>query len=1780
MNNETRSCHRPVAFAWCLEVVLLLGLLLQSPAYGFNLNVVGSDGTPITNFRWTLEEDDTKHSVPGTIAQPGVNYSLSFHTSYMPVLATGNQATLTALTGADPNKRYFISVLPDAINPDGSSQYTNGGASVAVNQTDVTVVVNTLPLPTAQISVFIFNDNQPLNGQADLPAEQGLPNFTIQLMEAGGTYGQSGGQVTQDAFGKPLGTTYNPDGSVAVLGNGIIKTDANGVAVIKNLVQGKYTIFASPPAGSGWVQTSTIEGTKGDDAWVKPNEPAFFVEFGPPGHHVNQGFVQKTNDTSVLKGGSTITGKIVNLHTSRPPEFAFYDGHPLPNCWIGLNDVAAVGARALYAQPCNADSTFSIPNVPAGLYQLAIWDEALDNIFATYDVNVPAGGGEVALLDVPVFGWFAHLEGSVFFDRNSNGFRDCVTLLCNNTQAGDDVGIPDQNLNIRFRDGSIYQSFPTKADGSYSFPEVFPFFNWMIAEVDFARFKPTGATIVVDNGGAIPPDQGWTMPSRNKLGPQPQNCTQADIDEGICTTLGAPIVNPNTGNNLARTELGMVLLEGVQSFLGQTNVIDWGKQVYPAGQNGGIAGIVHYPTTRAEDDPRYAAAENWEPGIPRVQVNLYIDCNADGIIDKPQADYLTNPAYLTNATLGCASLNTRAANGASTETLADVDNWPFGWRDGSTAKGPEDVDRNGNGIFDRGDAVDISTTDSWDDNVPTGCQGDIFYAQNPATSTPGNPVYDVPTDCYDGLRNFNQIRPAVFDGGYAFGRVAGKPDLPVNTYIVEANAPPGYIHQKEEDRNVFNGDTYTPSPLLLPPVCVNWDDVDGDGQPGHTVPPYLALFPSQQLPAAFAGQPRAVCDRKQVRLAQGTNPAPDFYMFTEAPVAGHVVGMILDDLANEFDPHAPTFGEKYAPPHLPVSFRDYTGREIGRVYADQWGTFNALVPSTYTINPPFPSGVSPQMVTACMNHPGPIDKDPVTGTALAQPIIDPFFDRQYSQFCYTFQYMPGKTTYLDTPVLRIAAFAGLSKFPLDCEQADATPMIYSVSGKVGATDVGPYVPGTISNTGANRRYITIVSVGDVEVPNPAYDTTNAKTIVRHYGFGNTQGTVKIGNTTLSFADCSPACNWTDGMIVARVPQGTTTGELTVTRGDNGTTTTAGVTVTIGGSAPIVVAAGQSIQAAIDAAAPGALITVAPGQYDQLPIMYKRIRLQGWGPGSTVINAAKYPAEKLQQWRIKLDNLLTTGAFDLLPGQTPGPIDPAGNEPALFNTEEGAGITVLAKSTGPTRFTNGGANAHARIDGFTITGADSSGGIFVNGYANFLEISNNRIIANNGFFGGGIRVGNYDLTNGDVYTDNQNNNVAIHNNQVIENGSDGDLGGGGGIALYTGASNYNVARNFVCGNFTSGEGGGGIGHFGLSNNGVIEHNTIVFNESFQQAQTANGGGILIAGLPSLTPNGRSEGSGNVTVDANLIQGNLAGAGDGGGIRTQFVNGADVTVGNRNNPSAWNRVNIFNNMIVNNVSALAGGGISLQDTVRVNIANNTIANNDSTATAGEAFSNPNSSNAQPAGVVARAHSTALAAIWNTATAAVRNRYGLFSNPGAEYTDRRGFANNILWHNRSFSWEINTGTDPSSFGLVPNPADGGYSDVAVLGTATPQFLDPRFSTLSAITEGGHAYHASNQANDPMFLSEYFNGAPGQTIVMPEATTTLTTAPAFDEGGNWIDVHFGPLTPTGNYHIQQDSPAALSGTNTIVNAFARLRSDYDGDTRPLPNDTTADIGADEINQ
>ena len=379
---------RPVLVALCS---VFLGFSFVGSAYAQQptLSVKGPNNESVGPFRWLIEEDVNQDVVPGQTCQ-APDYtgcmSLEFAKSNMPVVAKGTDAD--PLPNLDPAKRYYISILPNSGGVDGG--YTNGGAKISAGQASVDVVVQQLPLPTAQIRVFVFGDTYPINGQADTPEESGLEGFTITVEDT-----TAGEVMLTDVYGNPLGTTYDTTtGDVITMGDGTIHTDADGIALIKNLAPGKYGISAIPPAGQDWIQTTTIEGKHAQDSWVKANEPAYFVEFGPPGPHVSIGFVKKFDNTATLTGATrtTISGQVRSIHNSRPPNFAFHTGAPVPNCWVGLNNLATGVGQGVIAQPCNEDSTFSLQNVPPGEYQLAVWDGALDYLFATKNNTVDAGG--------------------------------------------------------------------------------------------------------------------------------------------------------------------------------------------------------------------------------------------------------------------------------------------------------------------------------------------------------------------------------------------------------------------------------------------------------------------------------------------------------------------------------------------------------------------------------------------------------------------------------------------------------------------------------------------------------------------------------------------------------------------------------------------------------------------------------------------------------------------------------------------------------------------------------------------------------------------------------------------------------------------------------------------------------------------------------------------------------------------------------------------------------------------------------------------------------------------------------------------------------------------------------------------------------------------------------------------------------------------------------------------------------------------------------------------
>jgi hypothetical protein len=208
-----------------------------------------------------------------------------------------------------------------------------------------------------------------------------------------------------------------------------------------------------------------------------------------------------------------------------------------------------------------------------------------------------------------------------------------------------------------------------------------------------------------------------------------------------------------------------------------------------------------------------------------------------------------------------------------------------------------------------------------------------------------------------------------------------------------------------------------------------------------------------------------------------------------------------------------------------------------------------------------------------------------------------------------------------------------------------------------------------------------------------------------------------------------------------------------------------------------------------------------------------------------------------------------------------------------------------------------------------------------------------------------------------------------------------------------------------------------------------------------------------------------------------------------------------------------------------------------------------------------------------------------------------------PYKQYSNPDPFTNNVIWHNRKFHFRIDPLTDPPTFGLVPDIGAGEtpvYDDLEVIGRTTTWLAPgPTFSIMSETTNSTRfPNNSTNRYFNPQFVASYHNDNRMPYIVLPGVTTGIQTAVAFDEGGNFIDLRYGPLTPRdpgtgalyGDYHLATGSPAIDIGSNTPVNQcstgsgstcqrrYPLLGRDFDFQVRPNPaSPAITDIGADE---
>ncbi|MGI9951576.1 SdrD B-like domain-containing protein [Moorellaceae bacterium AZ2] len=1147
-------------------------------------------GLPIPNFKFIVNEDNVGNPLD---PDPANWPSLRAGPSHSPVVATGDHSNPTVRV---PDGKYLVSVLAPG--------HKMGGNWITVNgDTEVTVELVSHPLPLSKIRVHVFHDNQPVNGELDIPVEAGLAGFRIVIHD-------TVGEVQVDYFGNPLGTLYRRDqqgnflldaegNPIPVPGTGgVILTDANGDAVIENLPPGKYAVQAIPPDGTDWIQTTTIEGTPVIDAWIEEGNDGYSAEEGFRLPLVWIGFVRPMDWGEVKEPGTgTIRGTIRSILEGQP------QGPPVDRPWIALTDIGG-NDQQVWTGRGNPDGTFVINNVPAGVYQMAIWDEPLDHIISFRTVRI-SGGALVDMGDIHIPRWFGRIEGAVFRDANENGIRD----------PGEE-GIPNVEVGTRFKDGSIQYRTVTDMDGNYSLEEVFELERFAVAQVAFTRWGQTVAAAV--------PHPGLPFP---------------------------PAIVPG----------GLTIAE--MTGAGMTTRIDWGKKEYPLADgtsNGGISGMVYYATMRNEIDPRYAAAEDYEPGIPKVTINLY------------------------------------------TTT----------------------VDQNGNLV--QGAKINSVTTGAWE------------HPKRPD----GTIVTEVPL-------NSGYVAPGVYDGGFSFTTYFepyyGAPNavekpLPAGTYIVEVVPPEGYRAVDENSVNTDQGDEY---------VIARNASVQKKGKPntGRAGAEQVSI---NVVPPGYYGDSRT---KKVVTLQNGQNAAVDFFLYTDVPIPGRIVGGMWDDLNLETNPTSPFYREKRGIAHTPVGIRDYQGRLLTTVYTDQYGIFEVLLPSTYTANVPAPSGVAPAMYQVIGNDPG----DPERPNANYNP--------DYQTLKLVFDVWPGKTTYADVALFPVSNLVETPNGDLvpPYDVAPGTPLIYQV----------------------DRVYVTLRGIRTIKITG--------------VNFGDTRGQVTLGGKPIW------VLTWTDTVIRVRVPLYFSPGpaQLLVRKRD-GKVSPTGITIHVLGSTynPTVVTLtpGTSIQQAIDAADANTLIIVPPGTYYESPILYKNVKLQGMGPKATVIDG-RFFASYRQEWLEKINSLDFDGPQNISQGQALTVVAKAGAFNSAFNPQID-GFTI----TGARGSEAGGILVHAFACYLEISNnvIEGNGGGFGGGitigkpYAGdlhneLIHIHHNRIIRN----GGVSLAGGIGIFNGAHYYN-------IHHNEIIGNYS---AEYGGGLSHFGLSHGGQIHHNRVLFNSSFDEGGG-------------------------------------------------------------------------------------------------------------------------------------------------------------------------------------------------------------------------------------------------------------------------------------------------------------------------------------------------------------------------------------
>jgi hypothetical protein len=898
----------------------------------------------------------------------------------------------------------------------------------------------------------------------------------------------------------------------------------------------------------------------------------------------------------------------------------------------------------------------------------------------------------------------------------------------------------------------------------------------------------------------------------------------------------------------------------------------------------------------------------------------------------------------------------------------------------------------------------------------------------------------------------------------------------------------------------------------------------------------------------FQGQTRHLCDLKLIHTEAGQSTAPNFHLYTDVPLPTKFSGYIIDDVTVSTNPKTAFYGEAAGVANLPIGIYDWTGRLIHEVDSDFNGVWEALMPSSNVICPT-PSKFCPSVYRFVGNDPG-------------QPgFPNANHDPNYRVIAANFNAWPGMFTPADVAptrtITQIEGPAGQFVTNVLCTPAATDPQIFAV----------------------NKPYI---------------DTRTGNTLqlqIKGIGFGASQGggsAALVGQNGVPHP-LTAVTTWNDKEIDGTVNASSLVGgtyQLQVTNAAGARTVNGiGFTVLKGAYTPPLIEVGpgrtydptnnvHALQRALDAAARnnpnGALVVAYPAgpssftplsAYYENVVIHSPLKLQGVGPGGTYSDGTA-----------AVQGSILDGQF--FNSTTPSPNGSAGAaEPTLTDwytlvtglqwdgnqTIGDAEVVYVLARRGT--WANAARNYTLGLDGFTIQNGNQldfpgnirelggaktapfpeavvtqGGAVYLNGFADQFQLTNNLVQSNSGAYGA-IRVGS--PQQGTTLT-TPNTGVRLSRNRIILSGGTNLAGA---VGLFTGSNNYRVDNNVFCGNQTN-EYGGAISQYGRVSTGRIDHNKVYLNQSIDE-----GGGIMLSGeLPP--PNGISNGTGPVNIDHNFISANIS-FDDGAGIRLMMANNAAI--------------NVYDNTITNNVSLHEGGGIALDDAVNVTIANNTIAKNITTATGPTSSGQP-----APAGISSIKNSVQV-------QSRLPANAPVFSNP-------RLF-NNILWDNRAGSW---TQQGIAGIGMVGDTTGINRWDV---GTADGTgFLAPHNGVMNSNPANPTQGWTQDGSNTVVITPPTTAADNSIGFVSPfDLQLTLSAQRTYFRFRPSAIVSVGlPANAIGDYHIRAGTPAANRGLlknvpldppNANNNQF---RTDIDQQVRqgnPNPNlNTPTDAGADQV--